>query len=288
MRRLNPAPCLLACLGLALLPALASADVLFSFDYHADVLVTVDTDAATISVVAGPVLPSDSRSSLALHGGLLYFYRYTACSNSWLASLSLDGLTAEFWTAVQLGGAALVNRVAGGMDSNGSQMYASLTTSCGGKRDQLAQLSTSGVLSNVVDYSSFGVGFDLLAFSPNGDLYALEGSFGATASIYLVDDTPNVTLIGSHGKTASDNGSGVYTGLTFTPGGRLWVVETVVTGGIPHNNLREIDPATGQILTDVILSYPENPDDLLTGLAYAPGGTPVDATSWGRLKTLYR
>lgn len=292
MQRSTRALRVLACLWLLFIAVPAQADMLFSFDYLEDVLVTVDTNAATISVVGGPVLPSDSRSSMALQGDRLYFYRYTPCLNTWLADMALDGLSANFWTAVELGGVALTDGVGGGMDSNGSQLFASFGTTCSAKRDQLAELSTTGVLSNVVDYSSFGVGFDLIAFAPNGDLYVLDGSFGgATGSLYLADDSPNLTFIGSHAKSPSEGaagGYGVYTGLTFTPTGRLWVVESVIVGGIPHNNLREIDPATGSIITDLILSYAAGPTNLLSGLTHRPDATPVDATSWGRLKSLYR
>lgn len=275
-------------LPLLLLPLLAArpaaALTFYSIDVTNDQLVTIDSATGAVTTV-GAIGYNFVGAQLAWLGGSLYATNLPQCVNSTIDLVKIDPATGAkiSQTRVKVGASDLVASAADGLTANATSLLLSYRGSNGqcGQASILADLSTSGAVTGGVDfYPAFGVAADMdnLAFDPSTN--RVLGNDGVTGgsnnpmNLYNVSRPSTYTFLGGH-TVASNDG---YTGMVFTNTGALYMYLRVA------NQVRRIDPNTGAVLSSVTLTSSR----ALRGLAFAQAATPVESSTWGHIKAIYR
>lgn len=277
---------------LSLLPAHAHGDTFYSGNVRADVVLELDT-ATGIVTALGPFGWAIS-APMAVRDGQLHWIRRTPCVGDFFQTYfaNVDPTTLSFSGEITVtdGGTSVFERWVGGLAFDGSNFLIALGPGSCDPPDHIAAMSVTGELSSLTDLSSFGAEFDLLAVSPSGDLYAIDDlaeDATPTANLYRIQLPATVQLIGTIPHSSTDPNR-QYSGMDFSLSGNMWLLEKT---GFDTWIMRRIDPATGGVLEDVPLTYTVPPGFRanIFGLAPSPGiAVPVEHTSWGRVKTMYR
>jgi hypothetical protein len=276
-------------LALGSSPALAAK--FYTFHPSIDHLVEIDTAtgvATALGFIGGPVT--------AAGGGGLEM-EFVAGTLFWTGSPGEGVLALDRGTATPLdyggrvpydtGGAAEARQL-GGMAWNGSTLVVSYGSCCGSIH-RVGDLSSDGTVTNIADYTAFGVRLNLLAISAAGEMYALEDRRSdpvPTGRLHRVHRPGGIDLVGEVLHNPADPFEVRYAGMDFTDTGELWVLERT---RLRTYILRRIDPATAQVIEDVPITYTSPYSIALVGLAHVPD-VPVhsERRTWGRLKDLYR
>lgn len=277
----------------------AAAKKFYSMDIRYDALVEIDTDAGTatqLGWVGYPVVAAAATSfAMEFTDGPVYWTNFAPDGPPlWLAHV--DPMTLTFGGAVEytIGGSAIEGRVED-LSWDGATLVAALGIGPNSPRPQsLADVSAAGEVSNLDDFSSFGVYLDRLAISPSGEIFALERGYSDPSqrgTLYRLVRPAGVTVIGEvphlTGSTAIP-----FLGMDFDAEGNLWILEEVDATSTQRSLvMRRVDPASAAVLEEIPIVYTlmGYPTGLLLDLSYVSEG-PVQIldSSWGRLKDLYR
>jgi len=255
----------------------AGAVLFYSIDVATDQLVRIDSSTGTVTTV-GTVGYDFGNAQLALLGGTLYATNLPLCVNGVVDLVAIDPDTGVKISQVRVksGAADLVTSAADGLAVDGTTLLLSYRTAglCGAAHN-LADLATSGALSNVTTFSSSATDMDGLAVSPSGQIYAYDGVLGSPnrADVYAVARPSSYALVGSH-----FTGTEGYNGFVFDETGDFWGYRRT------SHSLFRLDPTNGQVLQTIPVATTRP----LAGLAVAPSVVGVESTSWGRTKGGYR
>lgn len=255
----------------------ASAVVLYSIDVGADELVVLDSTTGTV-VPVGPVGYNFVGAGLAMLGGTLYATNLPQCVNAVVDLVAINPDTGAKISQVRVksGASDLVTSAADGLTSDGATLLLSYRTAglCGAAHN-LADLATTGALSNVTTFPSATADMDGLAVSPSGQIYGYDGVSGSPtrADLYAVTRPSSYVLVGSH-----SSGTEGYVGLVFDASGDLWAYR------LSSHLLCRLDPANGQVLESIPIATARS----LRGLAVSVEPVSTESTSWSRIKGAYR
>ena len=282
-------------LSLLLLSAsfsLADAQVFYSGNTLRNVIVQIDASNGTVAEVGFPGW-FVSGPGMIFRDGEVQYIRRTFCDAVHLLRVDPQTLAFNGEVPLTLGGTPLDEQDVGGLAWDGSTMLVShglLQCHDVDAPNQISELAPDGTLSNTLDFAASGVGFDLLAFSPGGELFAvddLQEEDPPSAALYQLTLPSTVELKGTIGHTDGAVLTAVgHTGMSFDAAGNLWLLERV---GIKQWNLLRISTATGQILQTIPLTYPiEIADQHVIGLAFTESPVQKRVTTWGKVKGTYR
>lgn len=283
-----------------LLPAAAGAQLFYALDSTYDGPVAIDVAAGTATFLGAAGYPVQAAGGILLSmehvGGQIYWTNATPTDLPLvLAHMSVPSVAFGGVVDYLQDGSTVQGKV-GDMTWNGSSLLVSIgfgTFHFGPRPHNLAELSLTGELTNVVDFLPLGVYLDLLAVSPGGEIYALERSFEADQHgiLHRLELPANVTTVGTiphlPGTIAVE-----FAGMTFDEDGNLWVMEEVgVNGNQKTYTLRQIDPTNAAVLASVDFVYTAifSTAGNLRDLAWRPEPpTQATSSSWGRVKGAYR
>jgi hypothetical protein len=281
------------------LAAPAAAKKFYSMDIRYDSLVEIDTDAGTatqLGWVGFPVVAAAATSfSMELADGPVYWTNFAPDGPPlWLAHVDPMTLTLGGALEYTLGGSTIEGRVED-LSWDGTTLVAALGLGPSSPRPRsLADVSAAGEVSNIVDFSSFGVYLDRLAISPSGEIIALERGYSDPSQkgiLYRLERPAGLTVIGEvphlTGSTAIP-----FLGMDFDADGNLWILEEVEATSTQRSlSLRRVETANAAVLEEIpiVYTFMGLSTGLLLDLTYVAEG-PVQNldSSWGRLKGLYR
>ncbi len=255
----------------------AHATVFYSIDITNDQLVTIDNTTGVVTTV-GAIGYNFGGASLAYFNGYLYATNLPLCVTSFVDLVKIDPLTGAkvSQVRVKVGATDLQTSAADGLTANASTLLLSYRASTGacGQAHVLADLSTSGAVTNQTDFYPVAAGnsdMDNIAYDPATDrLFANDGVGGAssnTMNFYVMARPSAYSLVGAYTTPVNDGDSG----MVFTSSGALWVYQRVA------NQVRQIDTTNGHVVQSVTLTSART----LRGLAVGQNPTPVTPSTWG-------
>lgn len=261
------------------LPAVSRATDFLSIDITTDELVKIDSNTGTVTAI-GAIGFNFTAAQLAVLGTDLYATNSPAGTVGTVALVKINPATGAMIssTTVKNGASNLSTPTADGLTSDGTTLIISFSasTSFPGFSYVLADLSTTGQLSNGATYSTSRDMDNLAAMGTS--LYAIDGvvlSPNYRVDLYSVARPSTYALIGSHFTPGADG----HSGAVFDSMGNLWMFRRVA------RVLDRVSTASGAVLQTITLSTSRD----LRGLALAPEA-PVrtESRTWGGVKALYR
>jgi len=256
------------------LPAFASG-VLYSVDIDSENLVTVETATGSVQIV-GNTGADMHGISLTCAEGVLYGNNTFVDSHADLVQFDRSDGSILWSNRITVGGASVTLSEA--LASRGGALIAAFRSgSEPTKSNALGELSLSGELTQVVDYSTFDptADVDALVARSDGHLLWLDATPGVNDYRFfdVTYDPPDASYdhLGTHQPYRA------ISGLAFTES-EFWALDSI------NRQLLRLDPATGGILEIV----PYQSTSQLRGLAFCPGLMGVDPLGWGVVKARYR